>query len=325
MRLPLPIAMAAMIMAAAQHPASTEPVKTAGSWITLGTMGGPLANAHRSQPANALLTDQGPILVDAGDGTVEQLAKAGVPLARVRAVVLSHLHWDHTAGLQAVLGLRYQTEVPGKLRLYGPPGTAALVAGLVASMKPAAEAGYGDPNAAHVDPANTVEVTELADGSRVALTPAVTMIAAQNSHYSFPPGSEPDRKFKSLSYRFEVAGRSIVYTGDTGPSPAVEQLARGADLLVSEMIDVPATIAAVRHNAPGMPEKQFAAMTWHLSTHHLTPTEVGELAKRSGVRRLVITHIVPGDLMPADKDRYLQEIGKNYPGPAAIADDLDRF
>jgi len=74
-----------------------------------------------------------------------------------------------------------------------------------------------------------------------------------------------------------------------------------------------------------MPEKQFAAMTWHLSTHHLTPTQVGELAKRGGVGRVVITHIVPGELKSADKDRYLQEIGRNYVGPAVIADDLDRF
>jgi len=325
MRPYLPAAALAMLMPVALHSAPVEHANAAPSWITLGTMGGPLANAHRSQPANLLLTDQGPVLVDAGDGAVEQLAKVGIPLARVHAVVLSHLHWDHTAGLQAVLGLRFQTDVPGKLRIYGPPGTAALIAGLVASMQPAAEAGYGNPSAAHVDPADTVEVTELAEGSKVALTPAVAMIAAQNSHYSFPQGGELDRKFKSFSYRFERPGRSIVYTGDTGPSPAVERLARGADLLVSEMIDVPATIAAVRRNAPGMPEKQFAAMNWHLSTHHLTPTQVGELANRAHVGRVVITHIVPGDHTSADKHRYLREIRRNYAGPAAIADDLDRF
>jgi ribonuclease BN (tRNA processing enzyme) len=314
-----------MVAPSALRGAGAETAKTGGSWITLGTIGGPLANAHRSQPANALLADQAAILVDAGDGTVEQLAKADIPLARVHIVVLSHLHWDHTAGLQAVLGLRYQTDTPGKLRIYGPPGTAALVAGLVASMRPAAEAGYGDPNAARVEPGDTVEVTELADGGKVALTPTITMIAVQNAHYSFPAGSELDRKFKSFSYRFQLPGRSIVYTGDTGPSPAVEQLAHGADLLVSEMIDVPTTVAAVRRNVPGISEKQLAAMSWHLSTHHLTPTQVGELAKRGGVGRVVITHMVPGDLTAADKERYLGEIRKNYSGPAVIADDLDRF
>jgi len=229
MRLPLPLVVAAMMVPSALHSAPAETAKAEANWITLGTIGGPVANAHRSQPANALLTDQGAILVDAGDGTVEQLAKAGIPLARVRAVVLSHLHWDHTAGLQAVLGLRYQADTPGKLRIYGPPGTAALVAGLIVSMKPAAEAGYGDPNAAHVDPGDMVEVTELAEGSKVALTPAVTMVAAQNTHYGFPAGGELDRKFKSFFYRFQLPSRSIVYTGNTGPSPAVEQLAHGAD------------------------------------------------------------------------------------------------
>ena len=61
-------------------PATAAPPAT---WIALGTMGGPIANAHRSQPANVLLTDEDTILIDTGDGAAEQLAKAGVPLPRV--------------------------------------------------------------------------------------------------------------------------------------------------------------------------------------------------------------------------------------------------
>lgn len=63
-------------------PAQTPPAN--GKWMTLGTMGGPIANAQRSQPANVLLTASGAVLVDVGDGAAEQLAKAGVPLPRVR-------------------------------------------------------------------------------------------------------------------------------------------------------------------------------------------------------------------------------------------------
>ena len=53
----------------------------------------------------------------------------------------------------------------------------------------------------------------------------------------FAPGSAEDRNYKSLSFRFDLPGRSIVYTGDTGPSAAVETLAKGADLLVSNFVE----------------------------------------------------------------------------------------
>ena len=302
-------------------PATAAPPAT---WITLGTMGGPIANAHRSQPANVLLTDDGAILIDTGDGAAEQLAKAGVALPRVTAVLLSHLHWDHTGGLAAILGLRYQTNVPGKLRIVGPPGTKALVAGLVASMQPGAEAGYGAPDAPRIDPASAVEVSEIGGGDTVILG-STRITAVQNSHYSFAAGSEQDRRFKSLSFRFDTPGRSIVYTGDTGPSPAVERLAQGADLLVSEMIDVPATVANVRRNTPAMSAAALSDLTWHLSHHHLTPAQVGELAGRAKVKRLVVTHMVPGNLTPGAVAAYLKAVAANFAGPSEIADDLDRF
>lgn len=288
-------------------------------------MGGPIANPRRSQPANVLLTDAGAVLVDAGDGAAEQLAKAGVALPRIKAVVLSHLHWDHTAGLAAILGLRFQTNVPGKLAVYGPPGTRALVAGLIASMQPGAEAGYGDPNAPPAKPADTVDVFELADGSITNIGPSLKLTAVQNTHYSFVPGSELDRRFKSYAYRFDLPGRSVAYTGDTGPSPAVERLAKGADLLVSELIDVPATVATVRRNTPDMAEKAIVGLTWHLSHHHLTPEQVGQLAQRSGARQVVVTHIVPGEISAEQRAAFFKDIRRNYAGPTTIADDLDRF
>lgn len=293
-------------------------------FITLGTMGGPIPDARRSQPANAIVSGPDVYLVDVGDGAAEQLAKARLGVPQIKAILLSHLHFDHTGGLAAVLGLRYQTKVPGKVAIYGPPGTRALVEGVVRSMEPAAAAGYGIPGEPAARPRDIVEVVELTDRSAFALGP-LQVSARQNTHYSFPPGSAHDKAFKSLAFRFDTPGRSIVYTGDTGPSEAVEELAKGADLLISEMIDVDRTVAAVRRNTPNMTAKAREGLMQHLSTHHLTPEQVGALASNAGVKSVIVTHFVAPTATATDLLGYEERIGTLFKGPVVIANDLDSF
>jgi len=293
-------------------------------FITLGTQGGPMSSPVRSQPANAVVVGKQVWLVDAGDGAVQQLANAGFPVFAVQGVFLSHLHGDHIGGLLALLALRNQLQVPGKMTIYGPPGTAELVAGLTASLRPSATAGFGIPGQALGDPTKLVTVVEIADGSSVEAG-AMTVTSRQNTHYSFVPGSEMDRRYKSLAFRFDLPGRSIVYTGDTGPSPAVEALSKNADLLVSEMIDPEETISALRRNNPATDKAQIDAVVEHLSQHHLTPDQVGRLAAAAHVKRLVVTHIAAGDQINLNSEKYANEIHEAYPGPVTIARDLDAF
>lgn len=314
----------APILLCALNGNAAEQVDGERAFITLGTMGGPIASPVRSQPANLILLGRDAYLVDVGDGTAEQLAKAKVSLTQVRGLFISHLHFDHTGGLGAVLGLRYQTNVPFKLKIFGPPGTRALVDGIIASMEPAAQAGYGLEGQKPVAPADTVEVTEIEGGANFGVG-GFTVRTAQNTHYSFPVDSDADRRFKSLSYRFDLPGKSITYTGDTGPSPAVEALAKGSDILVSEMIDLDATVANVRRNNPAVQGPALDGVVQHLSKHHLSPVQVGEMAKRAQVGRVIVTHVVPGSIDPALVAEFKAEIARNFKGSAVIANDLDRF
>ena len=136
MRIPSLVIASALAIFAAPGLAQDADTPEIGTWITLGTRAGPVPSPTRSQPANLLKANGKNILVDTGDGTAGQLAKLGIPTNAIDAVFISHLHWDHTGGLAAILGLRAQTNAPPRLAIYGPPGTAEMVAGLIASMVP---------------------------------------------------------------------------------------------------------------------------------------------------------------------------------------------
>jgi ribonuclease BN (tRNA processing enzyme) len=304
----------------------TQPAhaQQATRWITLGTQGGPIPLKSRSQPANVLLTADGAYVIDAGDGASEQLAKAGVSLAQIKAVVLSHLHFDHTAGLFGIVSLRWQTSVTSPLTIYGPPGTKQLVDGILSSMGPAVEAGYAYPGEVHRPFEPGIMVKEIGDGAVFDLG-GTHVTAAKNTHYTFASGSADDRKFQSLSFRFATPGRVIAYTGDTGVSPAVETLARGADLLVSEMIDYDGVVAEIRRESPNMPPAALAGIERHLRDHHLTPRQVGDLARAAGVKEVIVTHLSGPELSGSRELEYLDGIAERFPGPALIAHDLDQF
>lgn len=318
------------VAAADQHSADKAAMKPATVWVTLGTQGGPIPTSTRSQPANAIVRGDGAItLVDVGDGAVEQLTRAGYDLRNVDTVFLSHLHFDHTAGMLGVLGLRYQARLQNPVRIYGPPGTRDFVAGLVASLKPFGEGGFGIVGEQFPDPALGVIVTELADGSEVTVG-SMTVRAVQNTHYSFPAGSDLDKRFKSLSYRFNTPDRSIVFTGDTGPSEAVTALADRADLLVTEIIDVPKTLDLIARLRPDQPEREKIDMEAHQRTQHIEPRAIGVMASKAGVKEVVLTHFAPGDIAggaitAAEEASYRKQIGETYKGRVLFAKDLDKF
>lgn len=319
----LPAEMAEAQSAAKKAVSADSAISTtkANTFITLGTAAGPNGLITRAQPANALLVGDDLYLVDAGDGAVGQLKKSGLDVDDVNGLFISHNHFDHTGGVLALLGLRMQLNADITLAIYGPPGTREFIDGLLEGMEPAREAAYGMPGQSWK--AN-VEVTELVDGSLVELN-GFSVKVAENTHFKIPGDGSTPEKAKSLSYRFDLEDRSIVYTGDTGPSKAVEKLAKNADILISEMMDIPAILKIIRSDNPKMPQANLDRIEWHFRAHHLLPIQVGELAANAGVKRVVVTHMAPNISSEEMANGYRAEIAELFKGEIDIADDLDRF
>jgi ribonuclease BN (tRNA processing enzyme) len=309
-----------LLLTACQSFAADE-AEAPNTFITLGTAGGPEGEANRAQPANALLVGDDLYLVDAGDGAAGQLKKAGYRVPQVKGLFISHNHFDHTGGVLALLGLRMQLVAKNTLTIYGPPGTKGFIDGLLTGMETSRKAAYGMPGQSWK--AN-VEVMELSQDSVVELD-GLTVTAAENTHFKIPQDSGAAEKAVSLSFRFDLEDRSIVYTGDTGPSEAVEKLAQDADILVSEMMDIPAVLAFIRKINPNLPQAQLDGIEWHFRAHHLLPQQVGELAATAGVAKVVVTHMVPNIRNDAMAEGYRADIATAFDGDIDIANDLDRF
>jgi ribonuclease BN (tRNA processing enzyme) len=263
------------------------------------------------------------ILVDAGDGTVNQLARVGRTVGDIDSVFISHHHLDHTGGLAAVIGLRWMNSFPGVVTIYGPPGTRELVDALIASMAPQARVGFGIGEAPP-PPAGSVRVIELTGGQTVKLG-GLKVTTVENTHFTGPGSTQPGAS-QSLSYRFDFDNRRITYTGDTGPSDAVTRLAQGSDLLVSEVIDLDRLLAAIRRTRSDMSEAVTADIRLHLSTHHLSGEEVGKIAAAANVGHVLLTHfaIPPGPL--ADSASNLRAgVRVTYRGPLDLARDLGSY
>lgn len=122
----------------------------------------------------------------------------------------------------------------------------------------------------------------------------------------------------AFGYWFEGLGRTVVISGDTAPSANLVKFARGADLLVHEVF-LPGYFA--RPQSVEIARGDTAAATARLGRYHTDAEQVGHIATRAGVKKLVLTHVVP----PEESDRIRELAARNFKGEVVVGRDLMRF
>ena len=292
-------------------------------FITLGTAGGPTPKPHRMPPAHAVAYDGVTILVDCGEGAFQQLRRAGFDPKQVHELFITHHHFDHIGSLFACLGLNMMMHRDKPMNIYGPPGTSEILEHLIAACDIPQATGYGVPGQTLPHPRDFIVSRDIQPGDVFDID-GTRISCCENTHYR----SEDQFGNKgpvSLSYRFDMPDRSMVFTGDTGPCRALEDLAKGADLLVGELFDADIVIKHLRARNPDMSDKALQQMSQHFTEHHLTPEDLGELASRAGVKQLVAVHI-PFHTKSAGEDaKYVKRISAKFSGSVTISEDLAAY
>lgn len=292
-----------------------------GAKITLlGTAGGPPPHRGESQPASLLVVDGKAYLIDAGENAGQQLLKAGVTSQKLDAAFVTHLHWDHTLGLDYLMATGWMNGRRSVLPILGPPGLGKFVRLELAAV------GLGE-NIFRAQADSRPKLSSLyAPREIAACAPAevykdatVTVTASCNSHFAHVRAKDHEYGAdRALSYRFDTKYGAITFTGDTGPSEAVERLAKDSDVLVSEIVDLPSMEKALAFSNSG---KDLDLLMSHMKHQHLTPGEVGKLATRAGVRKLVLTHFVYGPGFRPEE--FKAQVARHYAGEIIVAKDLE--
>jgi ribonuclease BN (tRNA processing enzyme) len=295
--------------------------------ITLGTRSGPLPTVGRAQTSNVLIVNGALYVIDTGEGVTRRLTRAGMKIGDIGNIFITHDHDDHTSGLAPLMSVEYELNRNQPVNIYGPPGTKALVDGALQYLNVNSEIRISDGT-------RNIPIAKIFSGHDVGVGTIykdanVTVKAVENTHFHFPKGTPGFGKYKSYSYRFDAPDRSIVFTGDTGPSDAVAELAKGADLLVSEVSYMSTDDAKALRVKNGTWDKMSTdeqlGFLRHMIEEHLTPAEVGKLAAKAGVKGVLLTHIANSGDPKDDYQRYAGEVKKYFSGSILVAMDLAQF
>ena len=274
--------------------------------ILLGTKGGPRVGASGpSNPSTLLLINDVPYVVDCGYGTSRQLLAAGVPLNRLRYIFITHHHSDHNLEYGPLFYNAWVTGLPAGIDAYGPPGLEKMTEDFFSYMQLDVDVRIEDEG--RPDPRKLLSAHDISKPGSVLQNQDVKVTAGLVRH--------PQVK-QAYGYRFDAKDRSVVISGDTAYAPELAELAKGADVLVHEVMYLPGIEELVRRlpNAKRLRE--------HLLAAHTLPEDVGKIAAAAGVKTLVLTHFVPGDDPSITDEQWAGGVRKHFSGRIIVGKDL---
>lgn len=234
------------------------------------------------------------ILFDCGEGTQRQIRIAGIKPSRITRVFISHFHGDHILGLPGLLQTLSGSQYEGTLRIYGPPGLKEIIKKIkelfvfenapemeIHEVKEGCflETNYFYAEAFALEHGIKCLGYRLVEKERLRINIEKAkklglkegpMLGRLQNRETVEVGG---RKITSEEVTYKVRGRVLGVISDTVMTENVEKIANKADLLISE---------ATHTSKDKEKAKDFK---------HFTSREAAQVAKSSGAKKLVLTHL----------------------------------
>ena len=269
----------------------------------LGSGGPELDDGRASSSYLVWLDGKARALVDLGPGSSVNFGQAGARLEDISAVMLTHLHVDHSADLPAFVKGAFFTQRQNDLTLLGPADN-----DLMPSMEQFVSRLFSNEGAFsylsnYVDPKQRSAFKLKAKSVGLDLKEVTYYPVGREMILSAIPVHHGP--IAAVAWRVDVVGCAITFSGDMNNDyQTLEKLALNSDILVM-------------HNAVPETAKGVAA---HL---HMTPSQIGQIAELAKVKQLVMSHRMKRTI--GKESDATQKIKQSYQGPVSFADDLDRF
>ncbi len=270
--------------------------------VVLGS-GGP-RSFGRAASSYVIFVDGKPrLLVDAGPGSFLRIGQMKIEVRELKAVLLTHLHIDHSAELPGIIKSSY--EIPNPVRVFGPEGS-----GKYPSTTRFIDLLFGAQGAFAYLPSFRFH----RNGLRFVVTdlpiradaPAQTVLSDGDLRVTSIAVDHDEAP--AVAYRVEHNGHSVVITGDlASKNDNVAELASNADVLVydTSLLDPP----------PGSPPKIYDL--------HTSPSRIGAVAAKAHARGLLLSHLSP--TVQEGSDQVLKSIRSSYAGSVRFAYDCMRL
>ncbi len=302
----------ALMRAGAAAALSNVPETFDGLQVVVCGSASPLGNnPDRAQACLAVITPEHFFLVDVGARSPMRIAQAQLPMNRLTAVMLTHFHSDHIAGLADVNLASWVAGRRASMQVYGPEGVETVVAGFNQAYR--LDRGYrvahhGEkllPRSAGPMQANTFQPGLAWQDDSMTVTSFLV------DHHPIDP---------AVGYRFDYRGRSVVISGDTNASDSLFAAAAGADIvfhdaLARDSLDIMQNVMAESGRSG------IAQIIADVTDYHADTRVLEEAANAAGIEQLVLYHLVPTPMNSLTETMFLRGLSDK----TLLAHDLQVF
>jgi ribonuclease Z len=294
---------------AGQAPAQNPSTPNRLTLTLLGT-GTPAPSLVRQSSGYLLEFGSDAIVMDHGPGAHQRLLESGRRAVDVTHALFTHLHYDHCLDYARLVLQRWDQgagRIPD-LNVYGPTPLARMTDQLFGE-----QGVYGPDIRSRVQHQSSLDVYTARGGVLPRRPPAPhvrevhagAVIDGRGWKVTVGHAAHVQPYLECLAFRLDCADGSVCYTGDSGASDTIVDLARGCDILVH-----------MNHYFSGT--EPSAAYRAACGNHR----DNAAIAKRAGVKTLVLTHLLPQIDQAGTREQMVHEIRQVFDGRVIIGQDL---